>query len=105
MVAGFFFCHESKSILYYPIKTAKPSTCISIKTALTLDSLSYQYEGDRLISVEDAGNNIEGFENGVSQTVEYDANSLFHSCIGSNMVNDDNKGITHSGLSFQLDPY
>ena len=59
------------------------------KDGANLDLLSYQYEGNRLISVEDASNNIEGFENGVSQTVEYEYDA------NGNMVNDDNKGITY----------
>ena len=52
---------------------------------------------NRLTSLEDAGNKTEGFENGVSQTVEYeyDTNCLSRSCLGSNMVDDDNKGITY----------
>ena len=51
----------------------------------------------RLISVEDAKNNDDGFKNGKSLALEYeyDANSPSRSSVGSNMVDDENKGITH----------
>ena len=70
-------------------KTRKTFDLHLNKDSPNLESLSYQYEGNRLISVEDASNNIEGFENGVSQTVEYEYDA------NGNMVNDDNKGITY----------
>ena len=78
-------------------KTRKTFDLHLNKDSPNLESLSYQYEGNRLISVEDASNNDDGFKNGKSLALEYeyDANSPSRTPVGSNIVDDDNKGITH----------
>ena len=61
-----------------------------------LDSLVYDYAGNRLIAVEDSGNKQEGFIDGntnpVSDEYQYDENG--------NMIIDDNKKITFISYNF-----
>ena len=54
-----------------------------------LDLLTYAYSGNQLISVEDAGDRFDGFENGITEAVEYEYDA------DGNMTKDLNKGIAH----------
>ncbi len=52
-----------------------------------LDNLTYTYQGNQLLAVEDAGSVTEGFVNGASTSSEYGYDG------NGNVTRDDNKGI------------
>jgi RHS repeat-associated protein len=71
-------------------KNGNIKTLQRFELGAAIDNLTYTYEGNRLIKIEDAAAATTGFKNAVNTTNEYwyDANG--------SMYKDDNKGITNT---------